>query len=189
MRTRWNEQLIEERLRSVIASTGVFPTVSYLKETGQHDLSNQISKKGGFIEWSKRLGVNRAHYDCDTGWDGEDSVAVLLESKGFKVGRRESVKWPFDLLVNDVLRVDVKTAKFATYGHCSGWFYRTGKAPQADVVVLHQSDTGRVYFLPWYITPFSNITITNGGEYSKFADNYNLVSKMISIREIETLSF
>ncbi len=185
-RIKWTEAMIADRIMENYRNTGKFPTNTYLNETGQADLQNQITKKGGFIKWSERLGIPREHSDSDTGWDGEIEVAKILREQGFTVDRPSAVKSPYDLLVKDVLRVDVKTAKFAKYKPCSGWFYRIGKMPQADVIALYQLDTKEVYWIPWNRVPTSNITISkSGGMYALFRNNIDIVRRMLATREAE----
>lgn len=184
-RKRWSEEDIAVALVEIHARIGRMPSHTYLKEVGRGDLSNQICKRGGFLAWADRLGFKREHSDSDTGWDGEKAVENWLR-KHFKVERQGPVKWPFDLLVDGVLRIDVKAARFATYGHCSGWFYRIGKAPQADLLALHQLDEGSTFFIPWTIAPHTNITISRGGgRWARFENNIEIVRSMASRRSEE----
>jgi hypothetical protein len=190
-RKTWTEAMIADRIMENYRNTGLMPTNQYLLETGQGDLSNQIAKKGGFFKWADRLGLSRAPSASDTGWDGEKRVQKILESAGFQVERSIAVKWPFDLLVNKVLRIDVKSANFAVYGSCKGWFYRIGKVPQADLMALHQLDTGETYWIPWHIIPHSNVTISNdGGKWARYKESLWIVQSMLEPRqaEIEKLS-
>jgi hypothetical protein len=185
-RTKWTEAMIAERIMEIHRNIGKFPTNAYLKETGQSDLANQITKKGGFLAWADRLGLQREHSDTDTGWSGEIEVMELLKKDWSNVTRSIAVKAPFDLLINNVLRVDVKSARFAKYGPCSGWFYRIGKMPQADVIALYQLDTKEVYWIPWNRVPTSNITISkSGGMYALFRNNIDIVRRMLATREAE----
>lgn len=184
--TKWTEAMIVERIMENYTRTGKFPTNSYLKETGQNDLANQLSKNGGFIAWAERLGLKREPSDSDTGWQGEIEVMELLKKEWPNVTRSFAVRAPFDLLINDVLRVDVKSTRFAKYGPCSGWFHRMGKLPQADVIALYQLDTKEVYWIPWNRVPTSNITITKtGGIYAMFRNNIDIVRRMLATREAE----
>ena len=186
-RKTWNEAMIADRIMENYRSTGLMPTNQYLKETGQSDLANKICKSGGFLKWAERLGLSREHSDSDTGWDGEKRVQKILESAGFQVERIAAVKWPFDLLINKVLRVDVKSANFAEYGPCKGWFYSIGKAPQADLIALHQLDTGETYWIPWNIVPHSSVTISkDGGKWARYKETLLIVQSMIETRQAET---
>ena len=183
----WTEAMIAEGIMENYRNTGKMPTVTMLRETGQNALSCQISKRGGFEAWSKRLGLSRDGSDSDTGWDGEIKVQIALTESGFSVERQKAVKWPFDLFVDGIVRVDVKSARFATYGPCSGWFYRIGKAPQADLIALHQLDTGTTYWIPWNIIPHSNVTISkDGGKWARFKNATEILTEMVESRKRET---
>jgi len=84
------------------------------------------------------------------------------------------------------LRVDVKAARHASYGADSGWFYRLGKVPQADLILLWQLDTGDFYALPWFVCPRTNITIsTDGGKYAPYLNNLQIIREMLAAREAE----
>jgi hypothetical protein len=185
-RKTWTEAMISERIMENYRNTGLMPTNQYLVDSGQGDLANQITKKGGFFKWAERLGLSRVHSDSDTGWDGEKRVQTILESAGFQVERSIAVKWPFDLLVNKVLRIDVKSANFAAYGPSKGWFYRIGKAPQADLMALHQLDTGETYWIPWHIINHSNMTISrDGGKWAQYKEALWIVQSMLETRQAE----
>lgn len=123
---KWNEIDIENNIRTIANAVGHFPSCLELRNMNRGDLANQISKKGGFLYWAKRLGIKRKSSESDTGWEGEKATMDYLLSMGFSVRKRNGVKCPFDLLVNGVLRIDVKAARFCKYGSSSGWFYRIG---------------------------------------------------------------
>lgn len=187
MRTAWTDDLLERQLVGIIAGSGVMPTAKSLRDYGRNDIACQLSRRGGFLAWADRLGVKRSLSDSDTGWKGEKELFDLLISKGFSVVRPNGVKSPFDLLVNDVLRIDVKSAEYVEYGASKGWFYRIGKIPQADVIALYKLDTGDCYFLPWQICPKTNVTISRGGgRYKSFLNRYDLLSTLIEMKKKET---
>ena len=178
--------MIAERIMENHRNTGKMPTNTFLRETSQNDLACQIVRHGGFAAWAERLGLKREHSDSDTGWTGEIEVQKALEAAGFKVERPTAVRWPFDLLVDEVVRVDVKSTRFTKYGPCAGWFYRVGKAPQADLLAFHQLDTGTTYWIPWNIAPHSNVTISkDGGKWANYRNATGILSKMVETRKLE----
>jgi hypothetical protein len=182
-RTKWTNEMVADRIKAISAETGVFPSVSFLKETGQNDLACQIARRGGSLAWAERLGLKREHSDSDTGWEGERAVMEVIAMHGLAVTRSAAVRWPFDLLVGDLLRVDVKSARFAQYGSVAGWFYRIGKAPQADLIALHQLDTGETYWIPWTRIPRSNVTISrSGGIYAPYREEFEVVHLLLQSR-------
>lgn len=183
----WTDEKIEADLRAIADGIGSFPTNSELLNLGRGDLSNAINKSGGLIAWAIRLGMQRKWSDSDFGWEGEGAVTDMFIVNGHRA-TRTTVKAPFDILVDDVLRVDVKTAKLATYGKSSGWYYRLGKIPQADLVLLYQADTGEFYGLPWHVCPTGNVTINNGAsKYAAYKNNWPLIRSMIGIRMAERM--
>lgn len=191
-RKTWTEARIEGELRQVAASIGSFPSCQDLRYVGKNDLACQVSRNGGFLAWSERLGIPRRHSDSDTGWDGEIAVMEAMRARGLKVERQTAVKAPYDLLVNGSLRVDVKAARFATYKNgksgeaCAGWFFRIGKQPQADIILFYKLDTGGIYPVPWWDCPTSNVTITpTGHRYAKYENNWSIIDRMLEMRTAE----
>ncbi len=178
--------MIEDQLRGIVAGTGLMPTNSELQQMGRCDLSNQISRKGGFVFWANRIGATRTHSDSDTGWLGESEVSKILRDRGFEVFKPKGVKCPYDILVNGVVRIDVKSARYAEYGKHKGWFYRIGKMPQADIIALYQIDTGNCYILPWEICPKTNVTVARGGgKLERYINRYDLLSRLVETRKAE----
>lgn len=189
-RKRWTDELVESEIRELSKQTGMFPTNTELVQLGRGDLSNQICKRGGYRAWSEKLGITRAPSDSDFGWHGESAFASLCARQNLSAVRSDRVKAPWDMIVEGSLRVDVKNATYAEYGACRGWFYRMGKAIQADIAILHQDDTGNFYAVPWWLCPTSNITISRGGgKYAEYFNNWSLIRQMLGMRMAERARF
>ena len=186
IRRRWTSDFFESELRDVASVLGHFPSRSELDDMGRQDLASEIGRRGGFIQCSEVFGLPRVRSDSDKGWEGEAAAAQRLVELGFGVTLRETVKCPFDLLVDDVLRVDVKSARLYRCKRCAGWFYRIGKHPQADLILLWRVDEEDYFALPWYVCPRTNITLSRGGgKYSEFYNNDQLIRDMVEPRRIE----
>lgn len=173
MRRQWTDSDVKAELLGVCASLGHFPSNTELRVLGRSDLSCQVTRRGGFVFWSNKVGIGRNYSDSDFGWAGEAAVLRQIESHGLSAKRAGGTRAPFDILVEDRVRVDVKNANFASYpmkgnAACSGWFYRIGKLPQADIIALHQFDTGDTYIIPWRNVTSSNVTITPNGKYKRY---------------------
>lgn len=186
MRRHWTDEAVETEIRQICEALGHFPSSSELRTMERNDLAAQVSRRSGFIYWSERVGFKRRESDSDTGWRGEDDAARSLQEFGFSVTRRAGVTWPFDLLLDGVLRVDVKATRLHRYGHSLGWFYRIGKEPQSDLILLWQLDTGDFYAIPWYLCPRTNVTISqSGGKYARFLNNVLVIQEMAAVRKEE----
>ena len=188
---RSNEE-VEKVILEIASSIGQMPSNSYLQESGYGWLSSWIARNGGFLGVSERLNLNRKHSDSDTGWEGEKKVQTLLENNGFFVERSVQIKSPFDLLINKIIKIDVKTSSLATRlnsqsgGSVTGWFYRIGKTPQSDIIALFCMDTNDVFFIPWNCISHTNVTLSQGGgKYRKYLNRYDVLSKLCSLRERE----
>jgi hypothetical protein len=182
----WTDNLIETDLRAIVEQTGSFPAASTLRKMGRNDLCCAMTRHGGVIVWASRLGMKRGYSDSDFGWQGESAAQLLFQSQGITCEKLDGVKSPYDLLADHALRVDVKTAKFAEYGACRGWFYRIGKHIQADLIFLYQMDTNDFYGLPWWACPSTNITVArDGGKYAAYRNCWDLIRRLINSRKAE----
>ncbi len=182
-RTKWSDSMIEDQLRAISDSLGHFPSVSELRQLKHGPLESVVGKRGGIMKWSEKLGIKRLHSDSDTGWSGEIEIKSILESHGFeKVERSNGVKCPYDLLINDRIRCDVKTTNKATHKLNTGqdwsaWFYCIGKSVQSDIVILYRKDVKDCFILPWWEVGTTNITISpNSPKYNKFKDRYDIIT-------------
>lgn len=185
-RSKWDDARFDSEMRRVIEAVNHFPTNSELRAMGRLDLANQIARRGGFVSCARAFGSERPKSDSDTGWIGEEEASARLSDLGFVVEHRDGVKCPFDLLVDAVLRVDVKAARLSRYHHSCGWFYRIGKHPQSDVILLWQLDTGEFYAIPWFVCPRTNMTISrDGGKYAAFRNSVELLRDMVATRKQE----
>ena len=169
--------MIGEELTAISTSLGHFPSNSELRAMGKNPLACAAVKRGGLIEWSDRIGFKRQDSDSDHGWRGEDSVADILRSNGYSVTLRDTVKCPYDLIANGVT-CDVKTAKYAAYGPCRGWFYRIGKVPTCDLIILYREDRCDVVFIPSAEVPRTNLTFTECGKYRGYLNNWGVLRGM-----------
>lgn len=186
-RTRWTDERLADCLLGICQRLGYFPSARELRAMGRNDLVSAVTRLGGLLAWAQRLGVPRRDSESDRGWAGESAITERLRQRGYAVTDRDGVKCPYDLLVDDLVRIEVKTARRAVYGGNAGWYFRIGRHVQADLVALHQSDTGQTYFVPWHLVPRSNVTITGTptSKYSCFREAWPILDRMIDLRRRE----
>lgn len=185
-RMKWTPDILKKELAIIADSLGKMPSAQDLKRIGRNDVGSYIAKNGGFEYWANQIGRTREHSDSDTGWDGEKSLMGILIEKGFDCEAADHLRCPYDLRVNSLLRIDVKSTNYAEYGACKGWFYRIGKDAQSDVIALHELDTKDTYFIPCNICPKTNITISRGGgKYAEFKNRFDLLEKLVKLKEEE----
>lgn len=78
--------------------------------TGNSGLSNVIAKSGGFYWLANNLGLSMKNNATETGKKFERLAVKILEDKNYIV-KSMTTKYPFDLLINDRIRIDVKAGR------------------------------------------------------------------------------
>ena len=124
MRRMWTLDMVRSESEKIAKNLGHFPSSKELRVLGRNDLACQISRRGGFLKISDDIKIPRERSDSDTGWEGEFNVLKHLETLGFSCKTRKGTKCPFDMIVDDAVRVDVKSAPYCVYGYSKGWFYK-----------------------------------------------------------------
>lgn len=169
---------IKKSILDVIARTGLnrMPSASEIvKATGNYALTNEIARSGGFRSWAELLGLNMKSSDSLNGWKYEEFMFDLLKNRGFDV-KRMTTKYPYDLLVNSSVKVDVKGSK--KYLGKNGNFYSFNlEKPSAtcDIFTLcivgAHDDVERVLVVPAAQVQFN--TQLGVGEHCSKYDQYS----------------
>lgn len=155
--TQWNADLIEKGIKDVMrkARISCFPTHSLIKEvTGSNALSNAISKHGGSRYWAEKLGLEIKPCESKFGERFELLCMEKLQELGFKC-EKMPVRYPYDLLVDDCIKVDVKSGNLC-HGK-TGDFYTFNlekKNPTCDIFFcycLEGKSIVKVYVIPSFI--------------------------------------
>lgn len=110
----WSESLIEEKIRQVMKALNIerMPTRSeILSVMDDNSLAVKIGKSGGYKKWSEKLGLNKKSSETVLGEEYEDVVFDMLKYKGYNVEHMTTLH-PYDLLVNNNIKIDVKVANW-----------------------------------------------------------------------------
>ncbi|WP_024834135.1 hypothetical protein [Ruminiclostridium josui] len=111
---KWTDQEIENEIKNVINALCIerMPTRKETEiVTKSNSLNCAICRTYKYSGWAKRLGLSIGN-DSDT-WFGkmyEEKATNSLMLLGYKVERMPT-KHPYDLLLNDAIKIDVKAAK------------------------------------------------------------------------------
>lgn len=121
--TRWDEESIRSGILEVVESLELDRMPSR-KEVEQyyHDtsLTNAVSKRMGWYRLAQMMGLPIKDSETYFGKRHEESAKEMLIAKGFEV-RRMPQNFPYDLFVNDRIKVDVKASRL--YQGPNGNFY------------------------------------------------------------------
>lgn len=109
---KWSDELIKEEILKVMKTLNIdrMPSSKEIKlVTNNSKLVNAIKRHGGYLQWSARLRLHQSDCETRTGFNAEIKIKEILEKKGYKV-ENMTCKHPYDLLVNENIKIDVKAA-------------------------------------------------------------------------------
>ena len=184
----WTDALIEKGIRK-IADTFEPRRMPSNREVVEHEgnyaLANAIQKNGGYSYWANKLGLERKYSDTKLGIAGESHIAHLLRQRGHEVDTT-SVKFPYDLLIDGCIKVDVKTANESDVHGYPIHSYRLAKRKQTcDFYIFYEADTGRVYVVP--ANKLNGQVQVGMGleskEYAKYLGAYHLIDEAVDMYE------
>jgi hypothetical protein len=186
---RWTEELVETFLRVAAEQVGRMPIHRELIEMGASDLAHAIIRTGGYRGWSRRLELLEKGGSTHRGRAIEEQVAAELGDAGFQV-ELLGAQAPYDLLVAGCVRLDVKSARWASFprpksGVCQGYFFRLKKkTPTCDLYVLCPVDERNQilerFFVPWTAARVVTLTLVPGGKYEKYREDLDQLARLVA---------
>lgn len=148
-RIRWSEELIEAGLREAAVKVGGrMPSCEELKAMGFNALGCKVSRTGGgFRGWAERLGLKLKDSETSFGQQWEDYIEEMLSGAGHAV-ERQTARAPFDLLVDGLVRVNVKAARYTAINNAHVFGLNTSWR-HCDVFALVKVDGSEVPLVLW----------------------------------------
>jgi hypothetical protein len=174
----WTDDDVKREVRNVMDCLCIdrMPSRSEcLSVCGNEALANKISKRpGGWYGLSRDLGLSMKVSCTRTGKINEFIVQEMLNNKGFST-EKMSQNFPYDLLVDKSVKVDVKASKM--YRGRNGNFYSFHIEKQyatCDIYVLltlNDDETIKQIYVVPSAAVISNTQISIGETHSKY-DEY-----------------
>ena len=185
---KWTAEMIGDKIMEAKNALGIeyMPTRKQLIQYyGDDCLTNKVSKTLGYYGWAERLGLRVQNNDTRKGKLGEEWAAEYLRGRGFEV-QQMLQNYPFDLLVNGCVKVDVKFSNL--YRNESGFaFYSFAirkRIPTSDAYFLIAQDgvgNRKVYILPSAAAKQTQISIgENHSMYDKYLWNTQCLKRIES---------
>lgn len=188
MTTKWTDELIESELKKCIDALHIkrMPTATELQSLGRNDLHCKVSRTKKYRGWAEYLGLELKESETTKGQRYEEHIVAAIEnySNHFRV-KRMTTKHPFDLLINDCVKVDVKVGK--AHRHFDGCrahtFNLSKKYATCDFyicVALDENEEIESYFIiPAKFTQLVTLNIGTESKYNKFKDAWVLLLQMV----------
>jgi hypothetical protein len=186
-RTIWTEQKIIDGIKEVMKQKGIerMPSRSEIdRHYGNSALTNKISKTGGFYFYADKLGLEIKESETALGTFAQNFVRLKLITLGFDA-EKTSTKFPYDLLVNRRVKIDVKSGRI--FQNSTGQYYAFNlekKFQTCDffiAVTLGKNDEiKKIYIIPSSILS-GKTQLSIGVEksiYNKYIDRWDLIEML-----------
>ena len=186
-RKNWNDELIIDSIHEVIDHYELdrMPSRKEIElYFGNSSLTNAMSKRGGYEKYAKLLGLDMKRSETVFGKTFEVIVSDMLKGKGFSV-EMTGARFPYDLLVNGSVKIDVKVSKHCNYG--SGDFYSfnlESKQPRCDVFMAIGIDDKKhiekLLMIPSVVmTGKSQLSVgICNSKYDKYKDRWDIIANL-----------
>ena len=156
------------------------PTNSEVIEmSGSYALSNAIQKNGGYEYWANKLGLEQKYSESKLGVEYEHLIAEILKARGHEAVMTPT-KYPYDLLVDGCIKVDVKVANESIVKGSSVHAYRLSKKLHTcDFYVCCENDGDKgIYVIPAHVcSGQTQIEMGSETKYEKYHNAFNLIDR------------
>jgi len=181
---KWDEDLIENKIHEVMRILGIdrMPSASetelILRDSS---LSNKIAKTGGFNTWAKRLMLEIKSSETQLGQEFEVKARKMIEDRGYST-KQMSCKYPFDILVNDKISIDVKSAKvYLSHGsrvHTVGINKKYATCDLYLIFALDESENiERTFIVPGCDIRVTSMNFGENSKYNMYLNKWDLLKK------------
>lgn len=140
--TDWTDELIEQKIMEVVNTLQIdhFPThTEIIKVLGNKGLAAKISKHKGTVYWAEKLGLPLKYSETSFGNKFEvEAISDIFENTGLHSVQTSS-RHPYDLIVDNSVKVDVKVSKEFT-NNCKSkafTFNLEKREPTCDIFLLY----------------------------------------------------
>lgn len=186
---KWTLEKIKNGILEVVEANELkrMPSRSEVdKYFGDYKLSNAISKRIGWYSLAKEMGLPLKESDTLFGKKHEEKAKEILVSLGYEV-RKMPQNFPYDLLVDDCLKIDVKASKL--YNGERGNFYSFNLEKQystCDLYLLFLIDeketTKDILVLPSkFVSTNTQIGVgEKSSKYYRFSEKWEYIEQYTS---------
>ena len=186
---KWTRELVIGKIREVMQELDVDRMPSR-KECeayfGNCALANVITKRFGWYNLADELGLQVKKSETQTGKTIERVVSDMLVERGFIVDRMPQ-NFPYDILVNGCVKVDVKSSHLYHGAHGNFYTFNLEKPfATCDVYILCELDgennVSQVMVVPSKFV-INNKQISVGeitSKYHAFTERWDYISNMVS---------
>ena len=184
----WNDELIRKGILEVVEHIGEvrMPTAYEIREYhGDCRLIGAITRTGGFMVWANKMELPMKDGDVILSLGYEKYTKELLEKNGLDC-IHTSTKFPYDLLVDNKVKIDVKVSHLVEVGNGWGYTFKIAKnIPKCDIYVaycLDEKEVGKIakaYIIPAHVLiNMRQLTIgKDNSKYDAYLNRWELIER------------
>ncbi len=189
---KWTDTLIKEKLIEVMKALEIdrMPTRSEC-EAYYHNgaLTNAVARRGGWYAWARKLNLGIKDSETTVGKSYEKAAEENLISLGYDV-RRMPQNFPYDILVDDSIKIDVKASHLYNGPHGSFYTFNLDKQyATCDCYILYMlhdnNEIEGVMIVPSkFVIANNQISVgRDRSKYYRFKDRWDYIAQMVDLLE------
>ena len=150
---KWTDGAIKEEVLKIAGNSGIMPSFKMMDEiTGNKGLSVAVSRHGGYKTIAEELGLKIKKSTTTLGRNYEIVCMHEIMEKFMLDVEQMTVRHPYDLLVSNAVKIDVKVAKKAKIQNSFYYSFNLEKKAQTcDIFVFYcidNEDISKIYIIP-----------------------------------------
>jgi len=186
-KSRYDENWIRNEIGKVQAALNIkrMPSRSEMNMiTKATSLTNVVMRTGGFRYWANKLNLDIKGSESELGYTYEKVAQKHIEDMGYKA-ELTPVKFPYDILVNGVTKIDVKAGNKYCCPTGTSWytFNIYSPYPKCDFLIVYCLDDNAVkatYVIPAHVMlGHRQLSMGKDTKYQKYADRWDLIPKHV----------
>ncbi|MEK5070740.1 hypothetical protein [Sporosarcina sp. FSL K6-1508] len=185
-RTIWSNELVRSELLKSIKILGIkrMPSAEELKSIGRNDLHCKISRTKKYSGWADNLGLELKSSETNLGQEFEKEVSRLIDNLGFDVVRM-STKHPYDILIENSVKVDVKVANpYLLRGQSRVHTFNLSKVnPTCDIYICvlldEEGDDERILVIPSHHVRKPMLNMGRNSKYNVYNGKFDYIRQYV----------
>lgn len=179
---KWSDEKVEKEIRKVIQELGIdhFPTHKEMKRViGNKSLSCRISKTQGTVYWSEKIGVPIKY--CETNFGNKFELIAIdnIFENTMLSSFHTSTGHPYDVYVNNCVKVDVKVSKpfINNCGSTAFTFNLEKEVPTCDCVDDNESVIKTIIIPSCMLFGQKQVGIGMTSKWDVYKNKWNIISE------------
>lgn len=183
---KWTDELIKQEVLSIMKTLNIsrLPTKSECEQvTGNQSLTNAITRHFGWYKLAEYMNLEIKESDTTTGKVAESLAEKVLIDKGFLVERMPQ-NHPFDLLVNNTVKIDVKASHLYKCKNGNFYSFNLGnKNHPCDFYMLlelnDENEILRIMIVPSLsVMKIKQISVGADSKYHKYTNHFDYIKAL-----------